>query len=115
MQRPNAATLAAIGRAFESANRLPRFTLHGADVANTSTLEAVVQQVAYRNEIIILCGDGQSGGSPNALNTALQFYAMRLRHVLFVSDSAASCDRLRAGLPSLACVWSSRVPRTKPQ
>ena len=45
----------------------------------------------------------------------LQFWALRLRHVLFVSDSAASCERLRAALPSLACVWSSRIPRTKPR
>ena len=97
------------------AGKLQPFTLNGADVANSSILRDVVRQVAYRNEIILLCGDGQASGSPNALNTALQFYAMRLRHVLFVSDTAESCRRLRSGLPSLACVWSSRVPRTKPE
>ena len=107
--------LSALARSYESAGRLPRFSLHGADVANVSALRAVVRQVAFRGELILLCGDGSSGGSPNALNTALQFYALRLAHVLFVSDSAKSCDRLRAGLPDLACVWSSRVPHTKPQ
>ena len=110
-----AAQEASIARSYESAGKLPRFSYNGADVANASMLKAVVQQVAYRNEIILLCGDGQSGGSPNALNTALQFYALNLRHVLFVSDTAHSCERLRAGLPDLACVWSSRVPRTKPE
>lgn len=104
----------AVAASYESAGKLPTFSLFAADVANVSTLKAVVKQVAYRNEIILLCGDGQATGSPNALNTALQFYAMRLRHVLFVSDTAESCERLRAGLPELACVWSSRVPRTKP-
>ena len=44
----------------------------------------------------------------------LQLWALRLRHVLFVSDSAASCESLRTALPSLACVWSSRIPCTKP-
>ena len=104
-----------LAASYESAGKLPPFSLFGADVANASTLKAVVEQVAYRNEIILLCGDGQATGSPNALNTILQFYAMRIRHVLFVSDTANSCERLRAGLPELACVWSSRVPRTKPQ
>jgi hypothetical protein len=107
--------VAKIAASFESAGHLEPFTLNGADVANSSTLEAVVRQVAFRNELILLCGDGKSGGSPNALNTALQFYALRLRHVLFVSDSAHSCERLRAGLPELACVWSSRVSRSKPR
>lgn len=102
------------GDSFESAGKLPPFTYFGADVANNETLRAVARQVAYRGEMILLCGDGQASGSPNALNTVLQFYAMRLRHVLFVSDSAESCRRLQRGLPELACVWTSRVPRTKP-
>ena len=110
-----AETIAATAAAYESAGKLPNFTLFAADVANASVLRDVVRQVAYRNELILLCGDGQPAGSPNALNTVLQFYALRLRHVLFVSDTAESCQRLRRGLPELACVWTSRVPRTKPQ
>ena len=104
-----------MAQSYESAGRLPKFTQFAMDVSNKSVLSAVVSEVAFRNEIILLCGDGQAQGSPNALNTVLQFYALRLRHVLFVSDTAESCHRLRVGLPELACVWSSRVPRTKPQ
>jgi hypothetical protein len=112
---PGSPAIAALARSYESVGKLGAFTHFGADVANVSLLRAAVSQVAYRNELILLCGDGQAGGSPTALNTVLQFYALRLRHVLFVSDSARSCERLRAGLPGLACVWSSRVSRTKPQ
>ena len=76
----------ALAASYESHGMLPKFSLFAADVANMTTLRAVVKQVAFRNEIILLCGDGQATGSPNALNTALQFYAMRLRHVLFVEN-----------------------------
>ena len=95
-------------------------------------LERVVAQVAYRGELVLICGDGSPYGSPTALNTVLQFWALRLRHTLFVSDSAArqpprralgrlcrrptspplpffSCARLRRTVPQLACVWSSSI------
>jgi len=77
-------------------------------------LERVVAQVAYRGELILICGDGSPYGSPTALNTVLQFWALRLRHTLFVSDSAASCARLRRTVPQLACVWSSSIAPSRP-
>ena len=49
------------------------------------------------------------------LNTIAQLRALRLHHILFISDSAASCASLRAGDPHLACVWSSRINASKPQ
>ena len=52
--------------------------------------------------------------SPTALNTVLQFYALRLHHVLYLSDSRASCERLRRAVPSLACAWSSIINASKP-
>ena len=64
----------------------------------------------------MVCGDAApTASSANGLNTVLQFYALRLHHVLYISDSAASCARLREALPSLACVWSSRIKSTKPE
>jgi len=100
---------------YESAGRLPPFTLLGADLEAPGVLRQVVDQVAFRRELIIACGDGTAGASSStALNTVLQLHALRLHHVLFISDSNASCYGLRAALPSLACVWSSRLPTTKP-
>ncbi len=99
---------------LESAGRLPPFTSFGADVAQPGALHSVVAQIAYQREIILVCGDGSAYASPTALNTVLQFWALRLRHVLYVSDSRASCERLRAGLPELACVWSSRISTARP-
>ncbi len=104
-----------VAHSYESHGRLPPFTEFGADVAQPGVLRRVVSQVAYQGEIILLCGDGSAYASPTALNTVMQFYALRLRHVLFVSDSRQSCEALRRGLPSLRCVYTSRVPRTKPQ
>lgn len=112
---PYDASVVARAQAFESAGRLPRFTHFAADVNNNTVLRAAVAQISYKGELILLCGDGAATGSPTALNTILQFYALRLRHVLFVSDSPDSCANLRQALPELACVWTSRVPRTKPQ
>ena len=106
--------VASLARSYESAGELPRFTFFGADVASPAVLAAMARQIAFHNEIILLCGDGRATGSPNALNTVLQFYALRLAHVLFVSDSAESCSRLATSLPQLACVWTSRVSRQKP-
>ena len=104
-----------IAATFESAGRLPVFTEAGVDIAQPGALERVVKQVAYRGEIIVLCGDGSAYASPTALNTVLQFWALRLRHTLYVSDSPGSCATLRRALPSLACMWSSRIPPTKPK
>ena len=49
-----------------------------------------------------------------ALNTVFQLRALKLDHVLFLSDSQKSCRRLATADPKLACVWSSRIPRTRP-
>ena len=101
---------------FESAGRLPRFTAFAADLETPGMLERVVAQLAYRREIIVVCGDSApTASSANGLNTVMQLYALRLHHVLYISDSAAACHRLRSALPSLACVWSSRISNTKPK
>ena len=127
LMRPSAPAAADVGtssrearrvrQTYESAGKLPPFnrTLLGADIASLDTLAKVALRVSWRNELIVVCGDASSGGSPNALNTVLQFYALGLDHVLFVSDSAASCHRLAAAVPQLACVFDSRVPRTRPK
>ncbi|KAL1515884.1 hypothetical protein AB1Y20_002499 [Prymnesium parvum] len=90
------------------------FTHFGADLEAPGALAAIAAQVAHRNQIILICGDGSAYASPTALNTVLQFYALKLHHVLYVSDSAAACATLRRGVPSLACVWSSSINATKP-
>ena len=100
---------------FESAGRLPPFTSFGTDLNLPGALERAAEQIAYRREIILVCGDGSAYASPTALNTVLQFYALRLRHVLYISDSAAACERLRVAVPTLACAWSSVVNTSKPQ
>ena len=99
---------------LESEGRLPPFTHFGADVNQPGVLREVAAQISYQREIILVCGDGSAYASPTALNTVIQFYAMRLRHVLYVSDSRRSCENLRAGLPGLACVWSSRITTARP-
>eukprot|EP00967_Tisochrysis_lutea_P142121 scaffold262142_cov37-Tisochrysis_lutea.AAC.1 len=99
---------------FESAGLLPNFTLSGVDVEKPGVLARVVEQVAFLGEIILICGDASAFASPTALNTVLQFWALRLRHTLYVSDSGESCAKIRSALPDLACVWSSSIPTTKP-
>ena len=100
--------------AFESAGKLGEFTAFGSDLNLPGALEKAAAQISYRNEIILVCGDGSAYASPTALNTVLQFYAMRLRHVLYVSDSRDSCLRLQRVVPSLACGWSSVINTSKP-
>ena len=104
------------GQLLESAGKLPRFTLHGADLEAPGMLEKVVSQVAYRGEVILVCGDAKpTASSANGLNTILQLRALRLHYVLYLSDSAASCASLRGALPDVACVWSSRISAAKPK
>lgn len=98
----------------ESAGRLPEFNLSGVDVEQPGALARVVGQIAFNGEVILVCGDTSAYASPTALNTVLQLWALRLRHTLYISDSASSCARLRSALPSLACVWSSSIRTTKP-
>ena len=105
-----------LASAYESEGRLPRFTAFATDLEAPGALERVVAQLAFRRELIIVCGDAApTASSANGLNTVMQLYALKLRHVLYISDSAAACGKLRAALPSLACVWSSRINNTKPQ
>ena len=92
----------------------PRFAAFGADLESPGVLAAAARQIAWRGEVILTCGDGTDYASPTALNAVLQFYALKLHHVLYVSDSAASCAALRRAVPSLACVWSSLINATKP-
>jgi hypothetical protein len=100
---------------FESAGLLPPFTSFGADLEAPGMLQRVVGEVAFARELIMVCGDGAPGASSaTALNTVMQLHALRLHHVLFISDSNASCHALRAALPRLACVWSSRLPTSQP-
>ena len=114
-----AAPAAAAGEAdglYESAGRLPEFTHHGADLETPGMLEGVVRQIAWRGELILVCGDAKpTASSANGLNTLMQLRGLGLHHVLYLSDSAASCAALRHALPAVACVWSSRIPSTKPK
>ena len=111
-----APTSTALAKAYESAGKLPEFTAFGADLEVPGTLERVVAQRAFRRELILVCGDASpTASSANGLNTVMQLYALRLHHVLYISDSAAACAKLRSALPSLACVWSSRINSTKPK
>ena len=113
METPTSTGLAEV---YESAGRLPEFTAFGADLEVPGTLERVVAQRAFRRELILVCGDASpTASSANGLNTVMQLYALRLHHVLYISDSAAACAKLRSALPSLACVWSSRINSTKPE
>ena len=111
-----APTSTGLAGVYESAGKLPEFTAFGADLEVPGTLERVVAQRAFRRELILVCGDSSpTASSANGLNTVMQLYALRLHHVLYISDSAAACARLRSALPSLACVWSSRINSTKPK
>ena len=101
---------------FESAGKLPTFSLHGVDLEMPGALAKVVSQVAYRRELILVCGDAKpSASAANGLNTVLALRALRLHHILYLSDSSASCAALRLALPEVACVWSSRINATKPR
>ena len=99
---------------YESAGKLPPFTSFAADLNAPGALERAAEQVSYRKEIILVCGDGSAYASPTALNTVLQFYALRLRHVLYVSDGPDACVSLRRAVPTLACAWSSVLNTSKP-
>ena len=99
---------------FESEGKLGPFGPFGSDVEAPGVLARAARDIAYRREIILVCGDGSAYASPTALNTVLQFYALGLRHVLYISDSADACTRLRRAVPSLACAWSSVLNRSKP-
>ena len=91
-------------------------SLFGADVEVPGMLEAVVAQVARDNELILVSSDASAYAAPTALNTVLQLRSLGLDNVLLLSDSSSSCRRLRDhGMPSLSCVWSSRIPTTRPQ
>ena len=92
----------------------PRFAAFGADLESPGVLAAAARQIAWRGEVILACGDGTDYASPTALNVVLQFYALKLHHVLYVSDTPQSCERLRTGISDLKCVWSSRIPTTRP-
>ena len=99
---------------FESAGKLPPFTSFATDLNLPGHLERAAKEISYRNEIILVCGDGSAYASPTALNTVLQFYALRLRHVLYVSDGPDACQRLQRAVPTLACAWSSVINTSKP-
>ena len=99
---------------FESAGKLPPFTSFATDLNLPGHLERAAKEISYRNEIILVCGDGSAYASPTALNTVLQFYALRLRHVLYVSDGPGACQRLQRAVPTLACAWSSVINTSKP-
>ena len=92
----------------------PSFSAFGMDIDQPGVLDRVVREVAVDNEIILVSGDGSSYASPMALNTVLQFRDLGHENVLFLSDSTKSCERLRSGVPTLKCVWSSRIPTTRP-
>ena len=101
---------------YFSAGLLPAFSHHGADLEEPGIFAKVVEQVSFRREIILVCGDAKpTASSANGLNTLMQLRNLRLHHVLYLSDSAASCAALRHVLPEVACVWSSRISAKKPK
>ena len=101
---------------YQSAGHLPVFSHHSTDLEEPGMLAKVIEQVSYRKEIILVCGDVKpTASAANGLNTLMQFRALQLHHVLYLSDSAASCASLRLALPEVACVWSSRISPTKPK
>ena len=99
---------------FESAGKLPPFTSFGADIEQPGALAKAAAEIAYKKEIFLVCGDGSAYASPTALNTVLQLYALRIRHVLYMSDGPEACARLRRAVPTLACAWSSIINTSKP-
>ena len=99
---------------YESAGKLPPFASFAVDVEQPGALAKAASEIAYNREIILVCGDGSAYASPTALNTVLQLYALRLRHVLYLSDGPSACFRLRRAVPSLACAWSSILNTSKP-
>ena len=99
---------------FESAGKLPPFTSFGVDVEQPGALAKAASEIAYKKEIFLTCGDGSAYASPTALNTVLQLYALKIRHVLYISDGPAACARLRKAVPTLACAWSSIINTSKP-
>ena len=99
---------------YESAGKLPAFTSFGVDVEKPGALAKAAAEISYKREIFLVCGDGSAYASPTALNTVLQLYALRIRHVLYMSDGPAACARLRHAVPTLACAWSSVVNTSKP-
>ena len=99
---------------YESAGKLPPFTEFAKDVEAPGVLARIAEQISYKREIVLVCGDGSAYASPTALNTVLQFYALRVRHVLYMSDGPAACHQLRRAVPSLACAWSSILNTSKP-
>ena len=113
-QKMSARSAAAPPSEWESAGKLPPFTAFGTDVESPGGLERVAAQIAYKREIFLVCGDGSAYASPTALNTVLQLYALRIRHVLYISDSRDACNRLREAVPTLACAWSSVINTSKP-
>lgn len=115
MSTPSLAILPPAAEEYESAGKLPPFTEFGSDVEAPGVLERVASQISYKREIVLVCGDGSAYASPTALNTVLQLYALRIRHVLYMSDGPAACARLRRAVPSLACAWSSIINTSKPK
>eukprot|EP00965_Chrysotila_dentata_P219185 6190980-Pleurochrysis_carterae.AAC.3 len=87
------------GKLYESAGKLPPFTLSGADVAHAGMLARVAEQIAWRREVILVCGDGSAYASPTALNTVLQFWALGLLVRIAPSRPAVARVRLELAHP----------------
>ena len=54
---------------FESAGKLPQFTHHGADLEQPGVFEAVVKQIAYKREVILVCGDAMAAAPPGRVGS----------------------------------------------
>ncbi len=81
---------------------------------DNSTLPTVLRSAAADGEVMLLCIGG-AGSSRTGVNLVLSFRAMRLRHMLILAPERATCERLWAVLPSLACVWwPSQFARPRP-
>ena len=74
------------------------FSAFGRDIETTGVLDAAAHEVAVENELILISGDGSASHSPQALNSVLQLRRLGHDNVLLLSDSARSCEALRAGL-----------------
>lgn len=90
--------------------------LFGADIGDgtTGVLSRVAARVARGKEIITLSADASLVAAPLALNVIRQLRALDLDHVLHLSDSHASCLKLQRYDPAINCVWTSRIPATRP-
>jgi hypothetical protein len=68
---------------------------------------------SFRNELIFLSTDRAQAHL--ALNLVLNLRNLHTEHYILLADSSATCAVLRAGMPSLACVFSTKLEAVMPE